>query len=190
MYWRTDPGEPVDPALLPSRAFDNAEQRMRTKRLFDEYNQALTLSPQLDSEFGRLADQRIAAAPMRYYVWLPVLRVADMWVRPRTEAFTLDPHWWAVHNNPRDAAISIFLGALNLALIAAAVAGLVRRRIRYAALFVLWILLRCGLLATVESPETRYTLEAFPVVFVFAAANAKDFTTANTGISPADGCRA
>jgi 4-amino-4-deoxy-L-arabinose transferase-like glycosyltransferase len=180
VYWHV-PGEPVNPAMLPGRAFDNAGQRSETEHLFEEYNRTLSLSPQLDSEFGRLANQRIANSPLRYYLWLPMLRVADMWLRPRTEALPLDSHWWKIHQDPRDASISIFLGAINLALIVAALVGLVRGRVRYAALFVLWVLLRCGLLGTVESPETRYTLECFPVVFVFAAgAFTRTFTTEDT----------
>ncbi len=182
VYWHV-PGEFVNVDMLPSRAFDNAEQRRETERLFDEYNRTLApLSPELDSKFARLADQRIADSRFRYYVWLPILRVADTWLRPRTEALALDPHWWDVRKDPRDAAISIFLGSINLVLIAAALVGLLRRRVRHAAFFILWVLLRCGLLATVESPETRYTLECFPVVFVFAAGVLTTEETADTEV--------
>ncbi len=182
VYWHV-PGEALNPSLLPSRAFDNPGQHAETDHLFAEYNQTLApLSPQLDSQFARLAQQRIADSPLRYYVWLPVLRVADMWLRPRTEALPLDPHWWRVHKDVRDAAISIFLGLINLALILAAFMGLVRGRVRYASLLLLWGLLRCGLLGTVESPETRYTLECFPVVFVFAAGALTTEDTADTEV--------
>jgi 4-amino-4-deoxy-L-arabinose transferase-like glycosyltransferase len=180
VYWHV-PGESVNTSMLPRRAFDNQQQRIETERIFEQYNETLALSPEIDSEFARLADQRITDFPLRYYVWLPIVRVADMWLRPRTEALGLDTHWWEVHEDPRDAGISIFVGVLNLALVVAAFVGLARGRVRYAALFVVWVLLRCALLATVESPETRYTLECFPAVFVFAAANAKGFTRDDTG---------
>jgi hypothetical protein len=32
-----------------------------------------------------LAAERVHVAPFRYYVWLPALRIADMWLRPRTK---------------------------------------------------------------------------------------------------------
>jgi len=58
-------------------------------------------------------------------------------------------------------------------LIVAALMGAMRRKVRHAWLFILWVLLRCALLATLENPETRYTLECYPVVLLFAAANLK-----------------
>ncbi len=37
-----------------------------------------------------LANERIHRNPLRYYVWLPTLRIADMWLRPRTEMLPLE----------------------------------------------------------------------------------------------------
>jgi len=38
-----------------------------------------------------LASERIQVAPLRYYVWLPTLHIADMWLRPRAELLPPDP---------------------------------------------------------------------------------------------------
>jgi len=96
-----------------------------------------------------------------------------MWLRPRTEALPLDSHWWRLRQDPKDSLIGVLLGAINLAYLVAALAGAARKRVAYAGLFVLWIALRCAFLATLENPEPRYTLECFPVVCVFAAANTR-----------------
>ncbi len=52
------------------------------------------MTPELDARFAALAAARIQSAPLRYYLWLPALRIADMWLRPRTELLPSDPRWW------------------------------------------------------------------------------------------------
>jgi len=174
IYWKI-PGDPLDVSKLPPRAFDSATQRILTERLFAEYNATCAsychMTPELDAQFASLAAQRIHDAPLRYYVWLPLARVADMWLRPRSEALPLDSHWWNFRSDPKDSSMSVLLGAVNLAYIIAALLGLARKRVAFAGLFVLWIALRCAFLGTLENPEPRYTLECFPAVCVFAAAS-------------------
>jgi 4-amino-4-deoxy-L-arabinose transferase-like glycosyltransferase len=173
IYWRV-PGDRIDLSKLPPRAFDSAEQRATTAQLFAEYNSTCDplcrMTPELDAQFARLAAQRIRHAPLRYYIWLPLARVADMWLRPRTEALPLDAHWWRFRRDPRDSSIALLLGAINLAYAVAALIGVARKRVAYAGLFILWVILRCAFLASLENPEPRYTLECWPVVCVLAAA--------------------
>jgi len=173
IFWHV-PGDPLDIRKLPPRAFDSAEQRTVTEGLFSEYNATCDpfcrMTPELDAQFAALAAERIRHSPLRYYLWLPLARVAGMWLRPRTEALPLDSHWWRFRWDLKDALIGVLLGAINLAYVLAALIGILRRRVAGAGLFVLWIVLRCALLATLENPEPRYTLECFPVVCVFAAA--------------------
>jgi len=176
IYWNV-PGDRLDITKLPPRAFDSVAQRILTERLFADYNATCAsychITPELDAQFASLAAQRIHDAPLRYYVWLPLARVADMWLRPRTEALPMDSHWWLFRRDPRDSLIGVLLGAVNLAYLVAALIGAARKRIACAGLFVLWIALRCAFLGTLENPEPRYTLECFPVLCVFAAANTK-----------------
>ena len=169
VYWPFE-SEPIDADKLPDRAFDSPEQRTATEELLDDYNDRLDATPDLDARFEALARERIAAHPLRYYVGLPALRVADMWLRPRTELLPVDVRWWEYENDPHDFAIGACFGALNLSYLVAAVVGLGRRRVRYAGLLITFVLLRTLLLATLENPEPRYTLECFPVVFVLAGA--------------------
>ena len=79
IYWPV-PGDTLDADKLPSRAFDSPEQRQETQQLLADYNQVLHVTPALDARFAALAAKRIRQAPLRYYVWLPLLRVAR--IRP------------------------------------------------------------------------------------------------------------
>jgi hypothetical protein len=170
IYWKV-PGDTLDITRLPSRTFDSAQQREETQQLFAEYNQDHDLSPELDARFAALAAARIHSAPLRYYVWLPALRIADMWLRPRTELLPSDPRWWEFNDDPLWLSVSIVFGIVNLAYVAMAGIGLLRSRTLFAmGLFILFVLLRSLFLGTLENPEPRYTLECFPVIMVAAAA--------------------
>ena len=170
IYWAA-PGSKIDVNDLPIRAFDTTQQRSETERLISEYNQTLRISPQLDKAFELLARQRIRAHPARYYLWLPLLRVADMWLRPRTEMLPSDTRWWAFDDEPRWSALALGFGGVGLFYVVSALAGWRRERhLQLAGLLILFVVLRSLFLGSLENPEPRYTLEMYPVVILFAAA--------------------
>ena len=170
IYWNV-PGSAIDISRLPRRAFDSARQRQETGELFSDYNQDHDITPELDQRFAALAAARIRAAPLRYYIWLPVLRIADMWLRPRTELLPSDPRWWEFNDDRTWLAVSIVFGLVNLAYAVAALLGFLRwREIYGAGLFVLFLILRSLFLGTLENPEPRYTLECYPVIIIAASA--------------------
>ena len=170
IYWKV-PDEVIDVTRLPQRAFDSPEQRQETEQLFADYNQDRDLTLELDARFAALAAARIHAAHVRYHLWLPAMRIADMWLRPRTELLPSDPRWWEFDDDPAWLAVSIVFGFINLAYAGAAAAGLLRsRQFAGIGLFGLFLLLRSLFLGTLENPEPRYTLECYPVVMVLAAA--------------------
>jgi hypothetical protein len=170
IYWRV-PGDVIDATRLPNRAFDSAQQRQETDQVFADYNQSHDVTPEIDARFAALAAARIHAAPLRYYIWLPVTRITDMWLRPRTELLPSDPRWWEFDDEPAWLTVSIVFGLLNLAYVAAAAAGLLRSRELFGiGLFVLFLLLRSMFLGTLENPEPRYTLECYPVVILLVSA--------------------
>jgi len=170
LYWPV-PGEEIDVTRLPSRAFDSEAQKEETRQLFAAYNSDHDMTPELDARFADLAAQRIHAAPFRYYLWLPAMRIADMWLRPRTEMFPSDPRWWEFNDDPRWLAVSLGFGVINLLYVALAAFGLSRsREIFGVGLFVLFLLSRSIFLGTLENPEPRYTLECYPLVIFFASA--------------------
>jgi 4-amino-4-deoxy-L-arabinose transferase-like glycosyltransferase len=175
IYWNM-PGEEIDVTHLPSRAFDSASQRDQTAALFADYNRDHDLSPELDARFATLATQRIYDSPLRYYLWLPAVRIADMWLRPRTELFPSDPRWWEFNDDRRWLAASLIVGGINLLYLAMAAGGLALSREKFGiGLFVLFLTLRSLFLGTLENPEPRYTLECYPAVIVFASVLASSF---------------
>jgi len=170
IYWPV-PGSPVDSSRLPARAFDNLRQQAVTLRLLEDYNQALHISPQLDEQFQALARERIRSAPLRYYLGLPLVRILDMWLRPRTEMLPSDSRWWEFNDEARWSALALAFGAINLFYVLCALVGWMgARRVEWSGLLVLFVVVRSLFLATLENPEPRYTLEMYPILIVFAAA--------------------
>jgi 4-amino-4-deoxy-L-arabinose transferase-like glycosyltransferase len=169
IYWNV-PGDAIDVARLPRRAFDSAKQRQETAQIFEDYNRDHDVTPELDARFAKLAGERIQAAPLRYYGWLPISRIADMWLRPRTELLPSDPRWWEFNDEHRWLAVSIIFGLVNLVYVALSAAGFWRSRecIGIGLLFI-FVLLRSLFLGTLENPEPRYTLECYPAVIIAAS---------------------
>ncbi len=167
VYWNGN-SDKIDIRNLPPRAFDSPEQYQETRQLLDDYNETTTLSPEIDSRFEDLARQRTQGQGFRYYLQLPLLRLADMWLRPRTEMLWIEMRWWDHYHHPEESDFAMGYAALNLAYLIAALAGLARWP-PLAGVMLAFLLLRCALLVTLEAPEPRYTLECFPVVISLAA---------------------
>jgi 4-amino-4-deoxy-L-arabinose transferase-like glycosyltransferase len=170
IYWNV-PGAELDITRLPRRAFDSEQQRETTSELFADYNRNHDMTVELDARFAALARERVHAAPLRYYLWLPAVRIADMWLRPRVELLPSDPRWWEFNDDHRWLAVSLVFGLVNLVYVALAAAGLVRaREVFGVGLLVVFLLLRSAFLGSLENPEPRYTLECYPAVIVLASA--------------------
>jgi 4-amino-4-deoxy-L-arabinose transferase-like glycosyltransferase len=162
-------GDVVNLNDIPPRAYDNPQQLQRTQDVLKQYNQSTNLTPEMDREFAQLAAERIRSHPMRYYVVLPLARLADMWLRPRTEMLNLQLDWWNWEDVPQESLKSLGLAAMNLFYLVAALLS-IRRRLPGSAILWLFIFCRSALLATLPNPEPRYTLECFPAVIMLAGA--------------------
>ena len=170
IYWAV-PGNPVDTDKLPDRSFDSPSQRQQTLQLLNDYNDALHVTPQLDARFAALAAERVHYSPLRYYVGLPFMRIADMWLRPRTETLPSDTRWWEFDDDPKWLTLTLALGIVNLVCVGAAFAGLGRGQFApHLGLLLTFVILRTLFLGTLENPEPRYTLECYPIVIILAAA--------------------
>jgi len=174
-YWIYD-GSPINIRDLPDRAFDSDAQYDATAAILDTYNQDSNATPELDARFNALATDRIHANPLRYYIALPVGRVLDMILRPRTEYLTVPLQWWKF-TKPVACTFALVYAILNLAYLTAAASGFRRwkqanwagnRAIAWA--MAASILLRIALLLTIDNAEQRYTLEFFPILIVCGSA--------------------
>ena len=173
VYWNVS-SDIISLDSLPNRAFDSPGQRAETAHLLDAYNETTTITPALDDAFAQLAAERIHSHPLRYYIWLPALRVADMWLRPRTEILNVELRWWQYSKHRVETVFATVYAGLNLFYVVAAAWGLLRWRrqgeVRFIAAMLGYLFLRNLLLATIEAPEARYTLEGFPMVIAWASA--------------------
>ena len=172
-YWAADT-DPIDCGNLPSRAFDSTQQQDATCALLADYNQSTTVTPALDARFAAIATERSVAHPFRYYVALPIARVANMWLRPRTEMLPVDSRWWEPGGDWHELTFALAYAGFNLLYLLCAIWGGGLAWASRALRPILWpmllyILMRCALLATIDNSEPRYTLECFPIVFVLAA---------------------
>ncbi len=100
---------------------------------------------------------------------------------PRTELLPCDTRWWEFNDDTKWSVVAVALGLIGILYVSMGIAGL--RQIKQwtpSALLLIFLVLRSLFLGSLENPEPRYTLEAYPVVFVFAAAflgrNKKELT--------------
>ncbi|HKV03993.1 MAG TPA: glycosyltransferase family 39 protein [Candidatus Acidoferrales bacterium] len=172
--WNLDVAEiPIE--SLPGRAFDTPGERARVAEILETYNDTLTLSPEQDRAFRKIACERTARHPLRTYLKIPLLRSFALWFTPRVELLPYTGHVWPLRTHWQDDRID-FLATLSLVFvsgiyIALALAGawLARGQPGWA-LLVAFILLRTAFFAGfVETPEPRYVLECFPAVLALAA---------------------
>ncbi len=195
--WPMD-GARIEFASLPPRVFSatsrstSAEVHSRTAALIADYNATLELTPALDARFDALAAERIHDQPALYYLGLPIARVFDMALRPRTEMMPVSDEWWRWREHRVQTAFAACYAALNLAFYVVAFTGFFvwRRRawlspnptkpnppgpglrafreLAYA--MAASLLLRAAMLLFIVNSEPRYTLEFFPVFFVWIGA--------------------
>ncbi len=165
IYWIVPDG-PFDLAKLPARAIDSPAQRAETEAIAQAYEaNDEDFTPEIDARFARLAAERIAAHPLRYYLVLPLGRVVDMLFRPRVENLPINLDWWKPFYHPEETEFSWFYAGLNLFYFLLAAIGLCLRP-RLWKWMLLYFVLRCALLSTLEAAEARYTIEFFPLLFV------------------------
>ena len=163
IFWNI-PGNTLEMNKLPSRTFDSPAQYAETARLAADYKLNKELTPEIDAGFGKLADERIAAHPLRSTLWLPLGRMADMWLRPRVENLPIELDWWNYGEHEDETCLSWAYVGLNALYLLLGVAGLCLRP-RFWRAMLAYMLLRSALLTTIVAPEARYTLECFPMLF-------------------------
>ena len=189
-YWNMPDNEPASMDDLPPKAFDSAAEKERTAVLFERYNappgpDTAPDSPRagithaLDEAFGRLARERAARAPWRYYVVLPLRRAVGLWFVPHAQYYDFEGSLFPMSLPKPEAGARFWLPvffALVCAYTALGLAGGWRLAKtppparadawRYLGLVVLIILPRWVYLSTLENTEPRYMVEVFPFLAV------------------------
>jgi len=182
--------DPINITKVPDRAFDSPAEREEVASLFRRYNTPgspadadeeghvplVGMTPEIDAAFADIGRARAARHPFRHYVILPAKRAIMLWFDPHADYYpfggylfpweSLDPdrnqRFWL----PLFVALTLtwtlagWLGALALWR-----APDSRQWLLLAALV---IVPRLILLASMENPEPRYTMEFFPVITVLA----------------------
>jgi len=169
------PAGPLEMSKLPGRAFDSPAEYAETAALAADYNShGYAITPEMDARFARLADERMAAHPLRSYVWLPLGRLADMTLRPRVENLPIDLDWWVYAHHRAETRFSWAYAGLNAVYLLLGLGGVwlcARGDTPGTWARTIWpwmaayMAMRSALLLTVEAPEARYTLEFFPMLF-------------------------
>jgi len=154
VYWNADT-DVIDIQDLPARAFDSPQEYEQTRALIDAYNRTTTLTPQLDAAFRRPCRRAHPRPSLPLLRGTPARAPRDMWLRPRTETLWIELRWWQYNRHNAETEFAVGYAALNLAYLAAALAGFLKRP-RLSGVILAFVLLRCALLATLEAPEPRY----------------------------------
>ena len=171
--------ESIDVEEIPARAFDTPEEKQRVAAVLEQYNNDLTLTPEEDAEFLRLARERTARHPLRTYLWLPAARAVTLWFTPRIELLPISGHVFPLaqmrEDDPVDQEVTSLFFVLNLFYVGMGIWGpawlwlsnpAARPAVAFLALF---IVIRTAFLTTLETPEPRYVLVCFPALIALSA---------------------
>ena len=159
---------------IPPSAFDSNDERAEVASLLSQYNSGWNMTPLLDYQFGRLAQERRARRPIRTYLIIPFERAVMIWFTPRIELLPYTGRLWpledAWRNNSTDFSVTLGLGALNIALLGLAMAGAWRGRAHPGVFFLIaFIAIRTAFLTQLHTVEPRYVIECMPALYALAA---------------------
>jgi dolichyl-phosphate-mannose-protein mannosyltransferase len=183
--WAVDE-RPIDLANAPDAAFDTVEERERVAALFDQYNQAANdadqidekskwMTPDIDAQFGRLAQQRVCHHPIRYYLLLPAKRAVSLWFDTHSQYYPFAGELFPLSalRNDQQVWLPLFLLLVWIYTVMAGAGAILMWRTKdsrkWVVLLVLLILPRMAGISSLENPEGRYTVEFFPFVAASAA---------------------
>lgn len=172
--WKLD-AEEIPLENIPASAFDTPKERDRVADLVEQYNESLTMGPELDRQFRDVARERARQHPLRTYVAIPLLRSLTLWFSPRIELLPYSGHLLPLSDEWRDdrrdflmTLTLVFVNAIYLTL-ALVGAWLARGQPGWALLIVFILVRTTFVVYFVDTPEPRYVLECFPAVIALAA---------------------
>jgi hypothetical protein len=140
-----------DPRALPDSVFDSAEEREQVFRLSAEYDREGQFTPEINEKFRAIAHARIKHAPVRFFLYLPLMRIASVWLTG-----------FATHSS--------FHRLLRILMVLPILIGgtlgfaFWTRNQPLTLLLLLVMLTRTFFLGYHYAPESRYIVEAYPAV--------------------------
>lgn len=151
-------------------------------------DQAVEMTPEIDTGFARIAQERIARHPFRYYLGLPLKRARSLWSDTHSQYYPFEGELLPLSDLDYDIHqqywLPLFAG-LTFVYTLLGIAGgwflwqtrdfITRQWLLLAALM---IFLRLGFFATLENPEPRYVVEAFPFLSILGGIAAVRMRTA------------
>jgi 4-amino-4-deoxy-L-arabinose transferase-like glycosyltransferase len=192
---------------FPARAFDSKEERERVAALLNKYNHPdgdeedeppadeeeepeveepveaeeanVEMTPEIDTGFAQIGQERIAHSRLRYYVVLPLKRAATLWFDTHSQYYPFNGDLLPLEDLDYDIHqqywLPLFAGFTWIYTLCGAIGGWLLWRSRnqnarrWLLLAVLLIFLRLGFFATLENPEPRYTVELFPFLIALGS---------------------
>jgi 4-amino-4-deoxy-L-arabinose transferase-like glycosyltransferase len=175
--------QPISLDGFPPIAFDTPEERERASALLDQYNKkCCEFTDEWNAQFTELARERTARHPLRTYITVPFQRALTLWFTPRVEMMGYNGDLWPVHqsyeDDPAGFYVTALLGAIGIIYVALAFGGTAKilqkhlmsgPQIWGAAILIAFCVVRTTFLTRVQTPEPRYVLECFPVVYALGA---------------------
>jgi hypothetical protein len=130
------------------------------------------MTPEIDAGFARIARERIARAPLRCYLWLPLKRGISIWFDTHSEYYPFEGELFPLadldYAGHQQYWLPLFSGLVWLYTLLGLAGGGVLWRSgdaaarRWLLLVVLLLLPRVVFFSTIENPEPRYMVEMFP----------------------------
>jgi hypothetical protein len=139
-------------------------------------DQAVEMTPEIDAGFARIALERIARHPFRYYALLPLKRARSLWFDTHSQYYPFEGELLPLSDLDYDIHqqywLPLFAGLTFVYTLLGIVGGWFLWQTRdfitrqWVLLATLMIFLRLGFFATLENPEPRYVVEIFPFLSV------------------------
>jgi hypothetical protein len=171
--YNQEPSAQPTPSPAPETSDEESDDEEEEPESADE-SASVEMTPEIDAGFAQIARERVARAPFRYYVRLPLKRAMHLWFNTHSQYWPFEGDLFVEEGDSHEPAQQVFLPAFMAMVWIYTFLGAVGAWFLWAAkdfearrwllLTALLIFLRLGFFATRENPEPRYVMEFFPLL--------------------------
>ncbi len=165
---KADEGDKVDGADEADQSDESAPDQA--------LDQPVEMTPEIDAGFAKIASERIARHPFRYYISLPLKRARSLWFNTHSQYYPFEgellPFADLDYDIHQQFWLPLFAGLTFIYTLLGIAGGWFLSQTRdfvarqWLLLAALMIFLRLGFFATLENPEPRYVVEIFPFLSI------------------------